>query len=432
MAIGTSDHAGASTQVERQLTEALTRQADDLAQLVADLVAIPSVTGEEGAAAEFVYSWLRDNGFPADKRFLDPSVLRRWPDCAGESDLDKRPNVVGRLAAAEPACADLVLNGHLDVVPTGDADRWSHPPFSGTREGGRIWGRGTADMKGGIAAALFAMRAVRDAGVELPFGIQVQCVVAEESGGLGTLGLMADSPPPLAVICLEPTACQVVSACGGAAPFTVTVPGKPAHVASPWTGVSAFDKLLLVHQRLLEFSDERERTLDHPLFNQLPKKAAVSVGRVEAGEWRLSLPEEARLYGRTGALPGEQLGDIRALIEESIAGLGADDPWLRAHPCTVTWDGPGFPGWETRADTDLVVSLLSAAETLRGNTSLAAATYGSDAGVFAGMGAPVALFGPGELTEAHTTDESVGADDVTYVSQATALAITRLAATARR
>jgi acetylornithine deacetylase/succinyl-diaminopimelate desuccinylase-like protein len=157
----------------------------------------------------------------------------------------------------------------------------------------------------------------------------------------------------------------------------------------------------------------------------------VAVGKVEAGEWRLSLPAEARLYGRTGTLPAETLADVRATVEDAIAGLGETDPWLREHPCAVTWDGPGFPGWETARESDLISGLLSAAEALQGNTSLGCATFGSDAGQFARMGSQVALFGPGDLTQAHTTDESVAEAEITYASQVTALTIARLAATCR-
>jgi acetylornithine deacetylase len=421
---------GPMSEQERAVTAALEQSAEELARFVADLVAIPSVSGSEGEAAAFVEDWLKRNGFDVARHYIDPSALERWPECAHERDLDQRPNIVGRLATTERRLPDLVLNGHLDVVPAGEASKWQRSPFSGAREAGRIFGRGATDMKGGLGAGLFALRALRDVGVQLPFDVQMQCVVAEETGGLGTLSLMDGAPLPSAVIVLEPTASRIVTACGGAAPFTVGVAGRAAHVATPWTGVSAFDKLVKVHERLRRLEQEREAVLDHPLFNQLPRKAPLSVGRVEAGDWRLTVPDEARLYGRIGTLPDEDLDTVRAVVRRALDELGDHDEWFRAHPATLTWDGPGFPGWEVPRDGDLAASLIAAAAQLSGNTEPACVTYGTDASPFARQSVPVALFGPGDIQGAHVKDESVAEADVSYASKVTALAISRLAATA--
>jgi acetylornithine deacetylase len=421
---------GALSEQERAVTAALEDSAEELARFVADFVAIPSVSGSEGEAAAFVEDWLRRNGFEARRQYIDPSALERWPEYAHERDLDKRPNIVGRLASPDRRLPDLVLNGHLDVVPTGEPGKWQRSPFSGAREHGRIFGRGATDMKGGLGAGLFALRALRDAGVRLPFDVQAQCVVAEETGGLGTLSLMDGAPLPAAVIVLEPTAGRIVTACGGAAPFTVTVAGRAAHVATPWTGVSAFDKLVQVHERLRRLEREREAVLDHPLFNRLPRKAPLSVGRVEAGDWRLTIPDEARLYGRIGTLPEENLETVRAMVRGALDELGAQDPWFRTHPATLTWDGPGFAGWEVPRDGALAASLIAAAAQLSGDTDPACVTYGTDASPFAHRSVPVALFGPGDIQEAHVKDESVAESDVSYASKVTALAISRFAAAA--
>jgi acetylornithine deacetylase len=322
---------------------------------------------------------------------------------------------------------DFVINGHVDVVPAGDAAKWARDPFSGAREDGLIWGRGAADMKGGLGAALFALRALRDAGVELPFNVQVQCVVAEESGGLGTLALMQGAPVPSAAIVLEPTECKIVTACGGATPFTLTVNGKAAHVALPWTGVSAYEKSRLVHDRLVALERERHARLGHPLFDQLPNKAPLSIGKVEAGEWRLTIPDTARLYGRVGTLPEEDLAAVRGELEAAMAGLASEDDWFRDHPVEIHWDGD-FDGWETAADSDLVAGLRASARATGADIQTACVTYGSDASAFAGMGVPVVLFGPGSIANAHCKDEYVPESEIALVSRLTALGIARFGA----
>jgi acetylornithine deacetylase len=407
------------------LSAHLAGESEELAQFLADFVAVPSVTGDEGAAAEFLEAWLLQHDFEVTRHHISPDDLERWPDCADEKDLDARPNIVATLRSPNPVMAPVVLNGHIDVVPTGDVSRWTRAPFSGERSGGRIYGRGSSDMKGGIAAGLFAVRALRDAGVALPFDIEIQCVVAEESGGLGTLSLMRDRPMPAAAIILEPTETRIVTACGGAQPFTVDVIGKAAHVGRPWTGVDALDKVLLVHDRLRRLEAERSDRLSHPLFDQLPRKAPLSVGRLEAGEWRLTIPDVAHWFGRIGTLPFETISDVRAEVVAAVADL-ASDPWLRDNPCVVRFDGPGFAGWETDATADVVGALAASVSHLTGDPTPSSATYGSDAAVFAQAGVPSVLFGPGSMSEAHCKDESVDEAEVTYAAQAVAMTLAQL------
>ncbi len=423
-----SPHAPQESQVLRasSLSARLAGEAEELAQFVSEFVAVPSVTGSEGAAAEFLESWFVQHGFEVTRHHMTAADLERWPDCAGETDLEARPNIIATLRSPNAVMPPVVLNGHIDVVPTGDVARWTRAPFSGERSGGRIYGRGASDMKGGIAAGLFAVRALRDAGVILPFDVEIQCVVAEESGGLGTLSLMRGRPMPAAAIILEPTETRIVTACGGAQPFTVDVLGKAAHVGRPWTGTDALDKVLLVHDRLRRLEAERSDRLSHPLFDQLPRKAPLSVGRLEAGEWRLTIPDVAHWFGRIGTLPFETISDVRAEVLAAVADL-ASDPWLRDNPCVVRFDGPGFAGWETDATAGVVGALASSVSHLGGDPTPSCGTFGSDAAVFAQAGVPAVLFGPGSMSEAHCKDESVDEAEITFAAQAVAMTLTQLA-----
>lgn len=412
---------------DASIGELIAHDRDELLAFAAELIAIPSVTGDEAAVAEHLERWLAREGFEIERHYCTPADLERWPVYAGEADLAERPSIIGHLRSANPRVAPLVLNGHIDVVPPGPAELWARDPFSGAREGGRLHGRGASDMKAGIAAALFAARAARRAGIDLPFDIQFQGVIAEESGGLGTLSLLtARDEQYSAAIVLEPSSSRVVAACGGAAPFTVSVEGQAAHISIPWTGVSALDKLIALYQALQQLERERADRLSHPLFDSLPQKAALAIGVVEAGEWRLTVPGSARMLGRIGALPFETVADLRAEVVGAIESAAAADEWLRAHPPQLTWDGAGFAGWETPDAHPLVSSMRAAAGALGGDASPAAQTYGSDAGKFADRGVPVVVIGPGDLEQAHATDESVAEDDVAYVAQVVGETLVRL------
>lgn len=411
-----------------RVLEILDADREELMAFTAELVARSSVTGDEGAAAEFLESWLRDNGFEVERHYCTAADLERWPVYGGEGALESRPSIIATLRSPAASDPPLAINGHIDVVPPGD-EPWGDPPFAGVRSDGRICGRGSADMKAGLAAGIFAARAVRRAGLQLRFDIEVQAVIAEESGGLGTLSLLEHRGAQYSgAIVPEPTSSRIVAACGGATPFTVEVDGRAAHISIPWTGVSAFDKLVDLYAGLRELERERAERLHHPQFDALPQKAALAMGVVEAGDWRLTVPASARMLGRIGTLPFERLDDVRAEVAAALAAVAERDEWLRAHPPRLSWDGAGFSGWETDGAEPLVRAMREAAEAIGGDASPAVQTYGCDAGQFAQRGVPVVVVGPGDLEEAHAVDESVAEAEVHYVSRLIGATLARLGA----
>jgi acetylornithine deacetylase len=155
--------AAPTTPPRERVLAAIDEAADELVAFVAETVRARSVTGAEGEVARLYEQWLSDRGFAVKLAPVDPAFRDARPAFAGERDLAARPNVYGWLQAPTGRPV-LALNGHIDVVPAagGDGD-----PFSGEVAGGRLRGRGAADMKGGLAAGMFAAHAVRAAGVEL-------------------------------------------------------------------------------------------------------------------------------------------------------------------------------------------------------------------------------------------------------------------------
>lgn len=154
-----------------------------------------------------------------------------------------RVSLVARIGAENMTRPTLIVNGHLDVVPINPAG-WSRDPFGGELDGGRLWGRGTADMKGGIAAAIEAVLALRRAGRELPCDLVFHLVADEERGGqLGTR-VLTSSGAVVGHACLvpEPTSLAVCIAERGILTAEVAVRGRPAHASEPRRGISAVEK----------------------------------------------------------------------------------------------------------------------------------------------------------------------------------------------
>ena len=188
---------GGLSRDERAALEAL--DVDGLVALLRELIAVPSLDGEESAAQRRVAAWMRRSGFEIDEWQIDLQELARHPDWCHEVDRADALGVVGwygepaagRTAEGGGAGRDLLLNGHIDVVPAGDEAAWTTPPWDPAVRGGRVYGRGAVDMKGGLCCALFAVKAIHDSGILLRGRASVASVVGEEDGGTGTL---ADAP----------------------------------------------------------------------------------------------------------------------------------------------------------------------------------------------------------------------------------------------
>jgi acetylornithine deacetylase len=423
--------SGAATtreSLEQRVLAELERGADALAELVATTVRTPSVTGRERPLAEFLASFLADEGLAVETKRIDEATAARHPALWKDTELDSRPNVFATWHSASAQRPPLVLNGHIDVVPPGDPEPWIYEPEAGKRADGYIWGRGASDMKGPLCAGVFALRALRAAGVELDCDVQLQCVVGEEAGGIGTLSAIETEPRPAAAIVLEPTECRVASACGGAVIFQVETRGKPAHTGLSWLGVSAMEKLWIVYEALAHLADERQVRSSHPLFDELPNGAPFGVGTFSAGEWIAMIPAQASMAGRLGVLPGESLGDVREELLSAVRRACYGDPWLRDHPAVVSWPNDGFAAWETSLSDPHVRALLSAAEDVTGAAQPAGMTFASDAGHFATAGIPAVLFGPGSITRAHLVDEYIGEEELVTGAKVLALAILRYGA----
>lgn len=417
--------AGSGPYVERALLATLDASREELMEFVSAAVRIPSVTGAEGAFGRMIADWLTSHGIESYSRTASLELKERLGGFEAEDNLELRPNVFGWLRGETPGHAPLVLSTHQDVVSPGAPEGWARDPWSGDREGGRIWGRGATDMKGSIGAVLFALRAVREAGVVPACDVELQCVFAEESGGLGTLSALDTEPLPSAAVVLEPSECTAAAACSGCVHFTVTLDGRSAHAATPWMGVSALEKMIDAFAALKALAERRHRAQDHPLFSDFPDGAPFSIGVARAGEWRSTVAEKAVMTGRFGVMPGESLDHGRAQIVEALEALTVDDAWLRAHPPVVTWDNAGFAAWDTDAGSAIVETVVAAGAAVLGHRALGAVTYGSDAGHFAQRGVPVVIFGPGRITDAHAVDESVSEDEILAVAKALALTIVR-------
>jgi acetylornithine deacetylase len=399
----------------------------ELVRDLVDLISIPSVSGTDAECdvQHRLAKQVGELGLDVDLWQLDLDRLTADPAFPGWEA--ERSEAWGLVASSGPGEPELVLQGHVDVVPSGDLGAWRGDPFTATLGGGQVHGRGTCDMKAGVVANLAAVRAVRAAGIELSKPYALQLVVGEEDGGLGAFATLDRGHRGKACIITEPTSGTITTANAGALTFELRVPGVATHGSTRYAGVSALEKFLPLHAALVAL--EARRNADpHPLMAEYPLAYPLSVGKVSCGDWASSVPDLLVAEGRLGVALGEEPDAARAQLEETVAEAAAADPWLRDHPPTVAWTGGQFAsGAYAEADRALYDLVASAhADVTEGpRPRERGAPYGSDLRLYAAAGVPTLHYGPGDVRLAHGPDESVPVRELVAVTESLVLALLR-------
>ncbi|WP_433254864.1 ArgE/DapE family deacylase [Streptosporangium sp. CA-135522] len=394
-------------------------------RLLAELVRVPSVTGTD-AESDLQHrcaGLLTEAGLDVDVWKLDLDALRAAPGFPGtEAPRTEGYGVVGVTGGeGEPA---LVLQGHVDVVPTGDLAKWrGGDPFGARIEGNVLHGRGACDMKAGLAANLAVAAALHRSGVRLARPLAVHCVVGEEDGGLGAFATLARGHRGEAAVITEPTGGAIIAATAGALTFRIEVAGRAAHGATRYEGVNALEAFWPVFEAIRRLEADRNRDPD-PIFDGNPLPYPIEVGTVRAGDWASSVPDLLVAEGRLGVRLEEDPAEARLALETAIAELS--HPWLREHPPVITWSGGQFASGRLPAGHELPAQVAAAVAEVTGTRPAeAAAPYGSDLRLYVAGGVPALHYGPGDVRMAHAPREQVDLRELRDVTRALALLVLR-------
>jgi acetylornithine deacetylase len=411
------------TAAERAVLEAI--DVGRLVALTSELVAVPTLSAEETPGQRLVAAMLSAAGMEVDTWDADIEALTAHPYFSAEVDRDHILGVVGRTGGG--VGPTLLIDGHIDVVPTGAWEDWTTPPFAPTVRDGRVYGRGTCDMKGGLAVAIHVVEAIRAAGVELDGKLVIASVVGEEDGGSGTLATLEHGVRADACIIPEPSGLDVVPAVAGALSWRIRVRGLSAHGCLREEGVSAIEAFHPVHQAVLELERVRNDRDAGPLFEWLDRPFAICGGRIAGGDWPSSEADWILWEGRYGVAPGEDLGVARRELEDAVASAAEGHPWLTEHPPEIEWWGGQFHPGSTDVNDPIVATMRAAAtEVLGREPAVRGMPYGCDLGLTVNVGGiPTVVFGPGNVRDAHSPDESVPIRDLERAARAIALAVLR-------
>lgn len=281
-------------------------------------------------------------------------------------------------------------------------------------------------MKAGLAIGISAAAAIKKSGVPLRGRLIVQSVVGEEDGGIGTFAMAEHGYRADAAYVLEPTRLRIIPAQAGALSFRLRIKGRSAHASVRYEGISAIDKFELVESRLRQL----ERSLNehpHKLFRRYPVPYPLSIGRLRAGSWSSTVPDELECEGRVGVPVGMASDDVRRQFKAALADLAQRDPWLAEHHPEVEWFGGQFDAVEVDPELPAFAALRSAHMDEFGvEAELDGAPYGSDMRLLVHEAeTPAILYGPGDIHQAHSTDEWIAVDDIVQAARVVTSAVAR-------
>jgi acetylornithine deacetylase len=362
----------------------LTALVDDLAAVVG----VPSLTGDEKPVLELLAERGGALGLRAQLRQYDPAAVRAHPDWPGAEA--ERAELWG-LALTRPGKGPrLALCGHVDVVDVG-TETWSREPFSGEIDDGRVHGRGSVDMKGGVVAAMHGLAAAAP-GRE----VVLHCVASEEDGGQGCFAELERDSEYEACLITEPTGFETVCAQGGSLTVIGEVGGVAAHAAERLHGRSAIDAYIPIHAALADHERALNADVADELMRELELPYPVVVGTLNAGKWASTVPDRLTFSCRLPVRVGESFDDAVAGMQ---AAAGAEVR-LRA-------DGGRFEA----ARTDTAHPFAQLVRELAGG-GFAGVPWGADMRLWTARGIPTVMCGTTGIERAHAVDEYVEVAEV--------------------
>jgi len=410
--------------LSRDIIAAVDTGFDAQVKLTADLTAFPSLRGAEATAQDFMAEQYRRRGLAVDRWKIDVADIEHLPGFSPVAvSYDNAINVVGAHRPKESKGRSLILNGHIDVVPTGPLDLWTSPPFAPYVANGWLYGRGSGDMKAGLIAGLAAFDAIDRLGYRPAADVYLQSVVEEECTGNGALACLQRGYRADAAIIPEPAENGLDIAQLGVMWFQVKVRGRPTHVGHAGRGVNAIEScfpiVAALHKLEAEWNANR-----HEIWGDHPHPVNFVLSRIEGGDWTSSVPAWCTFDMRISFYPGQSLESVRNAVEDTVREAARNDGFLANNPPEVVYHGfQAEPYILEGAEAPRAVLEQSHWRAFGEALPTRAITATTDArffGLYAGI--PALVYGPA-AEDYHGFDERVNLDSVRKVTRSIALFI---------
>ncbi len=323
-----------------RLSAAIDANALGQTDFLAKLVSFDTTRGKEAPCQDWIAGELAARGASIDRFTIAEVPITGKPGASPvvDVDYDKAVQVVAAFRAEAPTGRSLILQGHIDVVPPGPLEQWANPPFEPVIRDGFLYGRGSTDMKVGVASMIFALDALAAIGLEPAADVFVETVSEEECTGNGALATLVRGYRADACLIPESMDNRLLRAELGSVWFRLRILGKPVHVLQAQAGASAilaaYDYIAAL-QGLTARINERAKT--HPWFGHIENPVKFSCGKIRGGDWLGSVPAWCEIECRLSVLPGDSLTQMRAAVLETVAACAAS---LGSEaPPALTWIG---------------------------------------------------------------------------------------------
>jgi acetylornithine deacetylase len=413
------------TDARKKLLEKIDQSRDKAVAFLRDMVVIPSVTGDEAQIQTFLSKYMTKIGLDVDMWETDWEELKKHP---GYRPVDRgyegRPNIVATWKGAGGG-RSLLLNGHTDVIPVGGGEGWSDNPWSATIKNGRMYGRGTADMKSGVASHIMAVECLKGAGLKPKGDVYINVVIDEEVSGHGTLDTVIRGYKADAGISGETSDLAVQPACIGRIWFEIEIHGKPAGIQKRYEGISGIELGNKIVKAVADLEAKRVATITHPLYPNALDTLPCIIGSFSAGNYPSAFPANCLLKGSIGTVPGEDHEGVKQSLVDQIARAAAEDPWMKLHPPKVRFVGYDAQASEIPRDHAIVETVSKNYKEITGRDPQISGRQGAADTRFLNLYAntPTVIFGPGSTAVMHADDEYVSIDDYMTSIKVMALSI---------
>lgn len=441
---------------ETKILNMVDEKRNEIIESLRTLVRIPSCTGEEGEIQKVQAAIFKEMGLDVDiwepdiKELFDKyPEIAQYPSCwQPELDLpltfpdnctyeqlvnsgyvDKlnykgRPNVVGTLKGTGGG-RSLILNGHIDTVTVEPRNQWIHDPFGAEIEEGKMYGRGTTDMKGGVTAMTKAVECIIKSGIKLWGDVIIQSVVNEEHAGNGTLACIARGYKADAAIVTDARfSGNIATKSSGSVYWEIKVKGRESHPGRRWRegekyGISAIEKVPFIINGLLDL--ERAQ-------NRGDARFSLGIGKIRGGNYVTSTAKECVMTGvvKFTSELGTGIRGIRKvkdLLRNTVVDSSKKDPWLRDNPAELYflhYDD----AYEINPEGEILQTLIGAIKEII-DKAPEIAVSGTDARHLCNQGGiPTVPYGPGNNTS-HSLDENIDIEDLITATKVLALAVYR-------
>jgi acetylornithine deacetylase len=412
-----------SDTARQRLLSLIDDRRDAAIAFLQEMISIPSVTGDEAAIQKFLSQYMAGIGLDVDMWETDWEALQKHP---GYRPVDRgyegRPNIVATMKGTGGG-RSLLLNGHTDVIPVGGGAGWTDDPWSALIKNGRVYGRGAADMKSGVASHILAVQYLKEAGLTTKGDVYINVVIDEEVSGHGTLDTVIRGYKADAGISGETSDLAVQPACIGRIWFEIEVHGKPAGIQKRYEGISGIDLGNKITQAVADLEAIRVATVSHPLYPSALDSLPCIIGSFSAGNYPSAFPSSCLLKGSIGTVPGEDHEGVKQSLVEQIARESAKDPWMKLHPPVVRFVGFDAQASEIPTGHPIVETVCRSYKEVTGNDPQISGRQGAADTRFLNLYAntPTVIFGPGSTAVMHSNDEYVSIED--YITSIKVMAL---------